>query len=99
MSSDKVKNKVIVEGTLEFKEAITYLENLVGTLKSGSARIEQGVKSVTLTPTNIVDFKIEAKQKEGKEKLSIMMAWADDGKYGVNDGVNISSGNPKAETR
>ena len=91
------KNKVVVEGALELKEVVTYLENLVGTLKAGSVRIQQGLDQVTLKPTAIVDLKIEASEKEGKEKLSIKVSWSKDPKYGVGEGVSISTAETKLD--
>ena len=88
------KNKVVVEGALELKEVVTYLENLVKALKAGTLHIQQGLNTVTLKPTSIVDMKIEATQKEGKEKLSVKIAWGSDPKYGVTDGISITTTEP-----
>ena len=91
------KNKVVVEGSLQLEEVVSYLENLVSTLKAGTIHIQQGLNSVTLRPTSIVDVKIEASQKEGKEKLSVKVAWSGDPKYGVTDGISISTDAPKLD--
>lgn len=91
------KNKVVVEGSLQLEEVVSYLDNLVATFKAGTIHIQQGLNSVTLRPTSIVDVKIEASQKDGKEKLSVKIGWSSDPKYGVTDGISITTDQPKLD--
>jgi amphi-Trp domain-containing protein len=91
------KNKVLMEGAMELKEAVTYLETLVSTLKTETVHMQRGEDAVTLRPTSIVDMKISASQKEGKEKLSIKLGWSSDPKYGLPEDISISGEEPKLD--
>lgn len=72
---EKEKCKVEIEQYVETKEAIKYLEDLVKGLKSGTIVIQHGEESVTLTPPDMVELELEAKQKKDKSKFVLELSW------------------------
>ena len=92
-----LKNEVNVKGRVELSEAITYLQNLVTSLKKGKVCIENSDAHVTLEPQALVKLEVEARCKaDGKESLEIELSWR------KNDGekspisLKISSTEPAA---
>lgn len=72
---EKEKCKVEIEQYVETKEAIKYLEDLVKGLKSGSIVVQHGEESVTLTPPDMIELELEAKQKKDKSKFVLELSW------------------------
>lgn len=72
---EKEKCKVEIEQYVETKEAIKYLEDLVKGLKSGSIVVQHGEESVTLTPPDMIELELEAKQKKDKSKFVLQLSW------------------------
>jgi amphi-Trp domain-containing protein len=91
------KQKVTVEGTVELAEAITYLTDIAAALGSGKVRLQQAGNEITLAAPMLLDLKIEARNKDGEQRLSIKLAWSDDPRHGVCSPVTISpAGEPAA---
>ncbi len=72
---EKEKCKVSFKQYVESKEALRYLEELVKGFKSGSIVIQQGEESVALTPPDMVELEVEAKQKKDKSKFVLELSW------------------------
>lgn len=72
---EKEKCKLEIEQYVETKEAIKYLEDLVKGLKSGTIVIQHGEESVTLTPPDMIELEVEAKQKKDKSKFVLELSW------------------------
>lgn len=71
------KQKISVKKVLEYKEAVGYMEDLAKSLKSGSIVIESGEEHVVMTPSAQVAIKVEAKVKDGKQKIGFELSWTD----------------------
>jgi amphi-Trp domain-containing protein len=71
MSKDKVK----LEGVMDLKEVISYLEDVVNGMKSGSVCMTAGEDCVTLKPSGVVDVTMKATRKKDKEKIEIEIDW------------------------
>ncbi|WP_316897765.1 amphi-Trp domain-containing protein [Pseudodesulfovibrio indicus] len=71
------KQKISVKKVLEYKEAVGYMEDLARSLKSGSIVIESGEEHVVMTPSAQVAIKVEAKIKDGKQKVAFELSWTD----------------------
>jgi amphi-Trp domain-containing protein len=71
MSKDKVK----VEGVMDTKEIIAYLEDLVAGFKAGSVCMTVGEDCLTLKPRGVMDVALKVSQKKDKEKLSLEVQW------------------------
>ena len=91
------KNKIEIEGVMELSRVIAYLENLLEGLKSGTVYVQAGTEAATLCPPSIVDFEMEVAQKKDKSKITVEIAWKQDAKTGLGEGVKIGSSGPDIE--
>lgn len=71
-------NKVKMEGIMELREVVAYLEDVVHNMKAGSICMTVGEDCVTLRPSSIVDVEMKATQKKDKEKFSLEISWKTD---------------------
>ncbi|MCJ2164396.1 MULTISPECIES: amphi-Trp domain-containing protein [unclassified Pseudodesulfovibrio] len=71
------KQKVGVTKTLEYEDAVAYLEALTKSFKSGTIVIESGEDHVVMKPSGQVSIKVEAKTKKDKQKIGFEIAWND----------------------
>jgi amphi-Trp domain-containing protein len=69
------KREVSMEGFMELKDAIAYLENALKGLKDGKVVIQKGEEVVELVPEKNVYFSLNAKVKKEKERLSMELFW------------------------
>ena len=69
------KDKVKVEGVMDTKEMIAYLEDLVAGFKAGSVCMTVGEDCLTLKPRGVMDVALKVSQKKDKEKLSLEVQW------------------------
>lgn len=69
------KQSVSLEKTMGLKEAISYLEELVVSLKVGRIEVVEGEKRVILCPPSILDMEVEAKVKKDKQKFALELSW------------------------
>lgn len=69
------KKEVSLKGSMDVKSVITYMEDLVASMKAGTVVVQRGDEHVTLKPMSPVEVEIEAEQKKGKETLLIELAW------------------------
>lgn len=67
--------KVEIEGAMDLSQAISYLEDVLNSLKEGVIRVETGDEMVMLRPSQAVDFEMSASQKKDKEKFSLKLSW------------------------
>ncbi len=54
------KEKIDVKTTLQYKDAVSYLEDLTRSFKSGTIVIESGENSLIMKPGEQVSIKVEA---------------------------------------
>jgi amphi-Trp domain-containing protein len=93
--SDKSDKKEIhFEKEMKTAEVISYLEALIKSLKEGKVVIEQGGQFVSLTPGEIIDFEMEARQKSDKERLSLEFNWCGKSIETEPEALKISSEEP-----
>lgn len=69
------KQKVSMEKLMSVSDLVEYLEGLVTGLKEGCLVVQQGDKSLSLTPPTMLAVEIKAKQKKNKSKFSMELAW------------------------
>jgi len=94
--SDKSDKKEIhFEKEMRTSEVITYLEALISSLKEGKIVIEQGGQFVSLKPSGMIDFEMEARQKSDKEKLSLEFSWCGKSVETEPEPLKISSEEPE----
>ncbi|MGO9566760.1 MAG: amphi-Trp domain-containing protein [Desulfomonilaceae bacterium] len=85
------KNKVEAEGTVELQRAIGYVEDILEGMKNGRIVVRQGDQTVTFRPVDGVEMEIQAKEKEGKQELSVEMTWRESTHVREMAGLTISS--------
>ena len=91
------KNKMKAKGTVELQRAIGYLEDILEGMKNGRVVMHRGDQSITFHPVDAVEMEIEAKEKEGKQELSVEMTWRESPHMREMAGLTISSGESKSE--
>ncbi len=69
------KNEIRVEAMMERDRAVSYLQDLVNSLKSGEISIQHGEESLNFTPDPSVKVSVKGKKKEDKESLSFKLSW------------------------
>lgn len=69
------KKKISVEHVSEVAEAVTYLQQIVDSLKKGRVRIEHGDRSIDLEPADEVKVAVKAKQKDDKASIGFEISW------------------------
>jgi amphi-Trp domain-containing protein len=67
--------KVEIEGAMDLNQAISYLEDVLNSMKEGIIRVETGEEMVMLRPSQAVDFEMSASQKKDKEKFALKLSW------------------------
>jgi amphi-Trp domain-containing protein len=91
------KNKVEAKGTVEFDRAIGYVEDILEGMKNGRIVVRQGDRTVTFHSVDNVEMEIEAKEKDGKQKLCLEMIWRERAHAGEMGGLTISSEESRSE--
>lgn len=69
------KKKISTSQTLELKDAVTYLNDLLAAFKKGVITVSKGDEDLVLTPCAPVFLEIEAKKKKHKESFSFELSW------------------------
>ncbi len=92
------KKDVAMKGIVTNQQAVTYLQDIVSSFKSGIICVQHGEEFVTLKPEDMVFLEIEAEQKKDKERIIIELSW----KKGdvLNEGIDlkISAKEPESVT-
>jgi amphi-Trp domain-containing protein len=92
------KKEISFKGRLEQQKLVGYLEELLAGLKSGTVFIQHGDDFVRLSPTELVEFEVEASQKKGKEKLTLEISWLVEGPTDSDSELKITTSEPAAES-
>ncbi len=69
------ENKISHRQLIKKEDAIAYLENMAGSLKSGKIVIERNGQYVSMTTPELMNMEISAKEKKDKNELSIEFSW------------------------
>ncbi len=69
------KDKVKVEGVMDAKEVIAYLEDVISGFKAGSVCMTVGEECLTLRPRGVMDVSLKVSQKKEKEKFALEVEW------------------------
>ncbi|MFZ5760527.1 MAG: amphi-Trp domain-containing protein [Thermodesulfobacteriota bacterium] len=72
------KEKMAIEGTLDFAAAATLLDELAKSYREKTICIEKGEECICLTPGEYVEVEVEAAIKKGKQKVSIELSWKEE---------------------
>jgi amphi-Trp domain-containing protein len=71
------KQKISVKKVLEYKDAVSYIEDLARSFRSGTIVLESGEEHVVMKPSAQVAIKVEAKAKKDKQKISFELSWTE----------------------
>lgn len=69
------KREVTAELRMEITGLISYLEDLIESLRERKLYVEKDAEVLALSPTEVVEVEIEAKQKKDKESFSLEISW------------------------
>jgi amphi-Trp domain-containing protein len=71
------KQKISVKKVLEYKDAVSYIEDLAKSFRSGTIVLESGEEHVVMKPSAQVAIKVEAKAKKDKQKIAFELSWTE----------------------
>jgi amphi-Trp domain-containing protein len=86
--------EVNFEANLELQKAISYLEEIVSSLKDGKVVVERAQDFVVLEPTHQVQMELEVAAEEEHEKIKVKLSWEKPIEYDLK----ISSIEPVVKT-
>jgi amphi-Trp domain-containing protein len=71
------KQKISVKKVLEYEDAVSYIEDLAKSFRSGTIVLESGEEHVVMKPSAQVAVKVEAKTKKDRQKISFELSWSE----------------------
>ncbi|MEZ7197156.1 amphi-Trp domain-containing protein [Pseudodesulfovibrio karagichevae] len=86
------KQKISVKKVLEYKDAVSYIEDLAKSFRSGTIVLESGEEHVVMKPSAQVGIKVEAKVKNDKQKIAFELSWSE------ASGGDLKIGDTRPET-
>jgi amphi-Trp domain-containing protein len=86
------KQKISVKKVLEYKDAVSYIEDLAKSFRSGTIVLESGEEHVVMKPSAQVAVKVEAKTKKDKQKISFELSWSE------TEAADLKIGDARPET-
>ncbi len=69
------KDKLKIEGMVSRNQAISRLEEILESLRSGSVHFQFGDEGLTLTPPDVMDLELKASKKKKEEKIALVLSW------------------------
>jgi len=92
------KKELCVSESMSLENVISYLEDLVNTLKNGKICVQRGEELLSLTPASVIDFELEGTVKKDKEKIKLELSWKHEKKEEDTPELKISSVEGQKET-
>lgn len=96
-------NKLEFKQEFAFKEAVTYLEALVESFKTGTIVVRKGEEIISLNPSEKVEVEITARTKKDKGKFSLEISWHEPDfsteKLSISPAEEIDQNETKSETK
>jgi amphi-Trp domain-containing protein len=89
------ENKINHQQHMKRDDLVTYLEDLIKSMKAGKIVIERNGQFVSLSPPNNVNLEIQAKTKKEKGEISIEISWRQEVEEPVKAPLSISSVEPE----
>jgi amphi-Trp domain-containing protein len=69
-------SEIKLKNNLDRDRAVSYLQDIVNSLKAGTINVEQAEQSLSFEVPPAVAVEIKAKQKEDKESITLKMSWS-----------------------
>ena len=88
------KREAKVKAAMDLPKAISYLDDLVASLKAGTVTVANGGEGLSLTPDESVKVEVKATQKVDKESISIELSWRRESAPPSEVDFRISPGEP-----
>lgn len=93
------KKKLSIKETADLKRVISYMEDIVKSLKAGKVCLVKGSEFITLKPSSLVSFEMEGTARKGKEKLAFEVTWVQGEEMKEEcEELKISSSEPEGDT-
>jgi len=67
--------KLKIKASTSIENAVSYLEDIISSLKAGKIVLQKGEECMALSPKENVSFEVKATEKKDKEKLSVEISW------------------------
>ena len=84
------KDKVKVEGVMDTREVVAYLEDILAGFRAGSVCMTVGEDCLRLRPRGVMEFSMKVSQKKDREKFALEIKWR------RSEDASISAGEPDA---
>jgi len=88
------KKSINVKTALKQEAAVSYLEALAKSIKSGKIVVQAGDEFVSLLPSKVMELEVSAARKKGKERLTFELSWVTEVEALGDVGLLISSVEP-----
>lgn len=69
------KKSIEIKTHLKRETVVSYLEELVKSLKAGKLVVQQEEEFVSLHPAGMMELEVSASHKKSKEKFSLELSW------------------------
>lgn len=89
------KREISLKSGFDHAGAVKFLEDLLASYKQRSVVLIQGPEHVALKPGDFVDVAVEAREKKGRQKLTIEMSWLTAAPATETPGFTISAVAPE----
>lgn len=91
MSKRETKHETVAD----LAKAVTYLEDVIRSLRDGSISVGNGAEKLVLKPSDQVKVKVEATKKSHKETISVRLSWQTEAENGEAP-ESFEIGSPKS---
>lgn len=91
------KQELSVKGNMDFDSVLKFFEDFMDGFKKRTIVVQKGDEFVTLKPADMMEFEVEAKEKKGKQKLSIELSWREEVSLTEDEPLKVCSEEPKVE--
>ncbi len=93
------KKELRFKGKMEIHSVISYLEDLIKSLREGTLYVQQGDEYVALHPVELMKLEVEASRKEEKERLMFEISWKKEATIPCQSELKITPSEPEKETK
>lgn len=73
-----MKDAFRCQTAVDVAELAAYLQQLAQSLTQGQLPVTGGDYSFNLRPIGLIDFNLKVRQRNGRSKVSLELAWADE---------------------
>jgi len=90
--------EIRVKSEVDLDRAISYLQDIVSSLKQGRICVQRAEEALTLNPPSAVSVQVKASKKKDRESISLKVSWRPRAVEGDGEtGLRISATAPPAQ--